>query len=404
MDHNPRLALLQPYPFERLRTLNEGVLPNPSLSPIQMSIGEPRHEAPALVLRGLSEALAGLSLYPVTKGIDALREGIANWLTWRFQLSQTPDPARHILPVNGSREALFSFVQAMLGARSDALVLMPNPFYQIYEGAALLAGATPYFLPSLAENAFLPDYDAVPESLWKKTSLVFLCNPANPSGAVTPIESLMHLIELADRHDFMICADECYSEIYPQEDAPPPGLLQAAAQMGRDDFDKLMVFHSLSKRSNLPGLRSGFVAGDARLIEKFLLYRTYHGSAMSLPTQVASLIAWGDEEHVRLNRSAYRAKFAGVTRLLSAHTRIQAPDASFYLWLATSIDDTIFARELWRQQHVQVLPGSFLGRQVDDHNPGAGFVRIALVPELETCLQAAQRLQDFLKSLKEPQA
>ncbi len=404
MDYNPRLGLLQAYPFERLRALNAGVVANADLKPIQMSIGEPGHAPPAKVVEGLARSLEGLSLYPQTKGLEALREGIASWLGWRFHLHEGIDPQRHILPVNGSREALFSFVQAMLGSRQDALVLMPNPFYQIYEGAALLAGATPYFLATHQERNFLPDYDAIPESVWQRTSILFLCSPANPSGSVSTEATLIRLIELADRHDFIICADECYSEIYPQEDQPPPGLLQAAAAIGRHGFERLMVFHSLSKRSNLPGLRSGFVAGDAELISKFLLYRTYHGSAMSVPTQIASLIAWGDEEHVRANRQAYRAKFEGVLRLLQPQIQVQAPDASFYLWLPTPIDDTQFARELWRQQHLQVLPGSFLGRDIDGHNPGSGYVRIALVPELEVCLQAAQRLQTFIQSLQETPA
>ena len=398
---NPLLDRLLPYPFERLRQLNAGCQPPEALPAIALSIGEPRHPSPRFVRDQLTAALDGLSLYPVTRGLDILRESISNWLTWRFQLQDCPpDPNRHILPVNGSREALFSYVQAMLQPGSGAAVVMPNPFYQIYEGAALLAGAEPIYLPCDAEHNFIPDYDAVPESLWQRTALLFLCSPGNPSGSVTSLETLQHLIELSDRYGFLLCSDECYSEIYPREDSPPPGLLQAAAAMGRHDYRRLMVFHSLSKRSNLPGLRSGFVAGDAHLIERFLLYRTYHGSAMSVPTQLASVTAWNDEVHVRENRQAYRHKFEAVLSRLQPHIDVKAPDASFYLWMKTPGSDTDFARGLWNQQHVQVLPGSYLSREMGGHHPGQGYVRIALVPDEATCLIATDRIITYLNSIR----
>ncbi|NNM51543.1 MAG: succinyldiaminopimelate transaminase [Pseudomonadales bacterium] len=398
---NPLLDRLLPYPFERLRLLNAGCHPPAALPAIALSIGEPRHPAPRFVLDRLTAALDGLSLYPVTRGMDVLRESVSNWLTWRFQLQDCPpDPERHVLPVNGSREALFSFVQSMLHPGSGEAIVMPNPFYQIYEGAALLAGAEPVYLPCDASHNFIPDYDAVPESLWKRTALVFICSPGNPSGSVTSLETLQHLIELSDRYGFILCSDECYSEIYPREDLPPPGLLQAAAAMGRHDYRRLMVFHSLSKRSNLPGLRSGFVAGDAHLIERFLLYRTYHGSAMSVPTQLASVAAWNDEAHVRENRQAYRSKFDATLARLRPHADVNAPDASFYLWMKTPGSDTAFARGLWEQQHVQVLPGSYLSRDVNGHNPGEGYVRIALVPDLDTCLEATDRIIAYFHSIR----
>ncbi len=392
---NPLLKHLQPYPFERLRQLNQGIKPNPDLAAIHLSIGEPRHASPKIVCDTLSQSLEGLSLYPSTQGLPALREAIANWLTWRFQIEPgLLTPEQHILPVNGSREALFASIQALLDPSEHGLVLMPNPFYQIYEGAAILAGAEPWYLPCDDEQPY-PDYRTVPANIWQRTRAVFICNPANPSGAVTPQATLRELIELSQRHQFIVLSDECYSEIYPDEDSPPAGLLQVAAEMGLSDFSRLLAFHSLSKRSNLPGLRSGFVAGDARLIKDFLLYRTYHGSAMPVPTQLASIRAWGDETHVRDNRTLYRQKFQSVLEILQPVWPQKAPDASFYLWARTPIADTEFAQKLWQEQHVQVLPGSYLGRNVNGSNPGEQRVRIALVPDLATCEEAARRLVTF---------
>ena len=307
------------------------------------------------------------------------------------------DAARHVLPVNGTREALFAFTQAVVNRTDDALVLSPNPFYQIYEGAALLAGATPHYLPCLAENGFNPDYDAVPEAIWQRTQILFLCSPGNPTGALTPLDTLKKLIALADRYDFVIAADECYSELYFDEDNPPPGLLTACAELGRQDFKRCVVFHSLSKRSNLPGLRSGFVAGDADILKAFLLYRTYHGCAMPVQTQLASVAAWNDEAHVRENRDQYRAKYDAVLDILAPVMDVQRPDGSFYLWARTPTDDAQFTRELFAQQHVTVVPGSYLSREVNGLNPGAGRIRMALVAPLAECIEAAERIRRFIQ-------
>lgn len=396
---NPELSLLQPYPFEKLAKLYAGLTPPADKRPISLSIGEPKHAAPAFVREKLIEAMSGLSLYPSTKGVAGLRETIANWLTWRFNLEAgSVDAERHVLPVNGTREALFSFTQVVVDRREKPLVVMPNPFYQIYEGAALLAGAEPYFLPCRPENKLIPDYDAVPADVWQRCALLFVCSPGNPTGAVTPTETLQKLIRLADEHDFVIASDECYSELYFDEAKPPVGLLQACAELGRHDFARCVVFHSLSKRSNLPGLRSGFVAGDASLLKPYLLYRTYHGCAMPVQHQLASIAAWQDEVHVRENRAAYKRKFEAVINILRPQLVATWPDASFYLWLPTPGSDEDFARTLYAQQNVIVLPGRYLSREVDGDNPGAGRVRIALVAPFEECVEGAERIRDFVTS------
>ena len=397
---NHALNQLQPYPFEKLRSLLGSVQPAPDKTPIALSIGEPKHSSPAFVARTLADNLDQLAVYPTTIGLPALREAITSWCQQRFGLPVGwLDAAHNVLPVNGTREALFAFTQAVVNRTDEALVLSPNPFYQIYEGAALLAGAQPHYLPCLAENGFNPDYDAVPAEIWQRCQILFLCSPGNPTGALTPLATLKKLIALADQHDFVIAADECYSELYFDEENPPPGLLSACAALGRSDFKRCVVFHSLSKRSNLPGLRSGFVAGDAQILKAFLLYRTYHGCAMSVPTQLASIAAWNDEEHVRANRDLYRAKYDAVLAILQPVMDVQRPDGSFYLWAKTPGDDIAFTRDLFQQQHVTVVPGSYLSRAVEGHNPGAGRVRMALVAPLAECIEAAERIRDFLKGL-----
>ncbi|MDT8385776.1 MAG: succinyldiaminopimelate transaminase [Gammaproteobacteria bacterium] len=404
---NPDLNRLHPYPFEKLRVLKDGILPPADKSPIALSIGEPKHAAPDFVVAELTAQLRGLEHYPLTKGSLALRQSIARWLAQRFDIAPPLlDPERHILPVNGTREALFAFAQAVVDRRRDALVAMPNPFYQIYEGAAFLAGAEPWFLNTLQATGFVPDFDTVPTEVWRRCQLIYLCSPGNPTGAVIGEAALRQLIALADEHDFIIAADECYSEIYFDEAAPPVGLLQVAASIGRDDFSRCVVFHSLSKRSNLPGLRSGFVAGDAAILEKFLLYRTYHGCAMPGPTQAASIKAWDDEQHVADNRARYRAKFDAVLEILSPVLDVQRPDAGFYLWPKTpgreGMTDESFARDLFAQQNVTVVPGRYLSRdaQTPDGrtiNPGENRLRMALVAPLEECIDAAQRIRRFVE-------
>ena len=397
---NPDLDKLQPYPFEKLGRLKGSVTPPDGLAPIALSIGEPKHQPPGFITEELITHLHGLANYPSTKGRPELRQAIGRWLTRRFDLPDgSIDPERHVLPVAGTREALFAFAQAVVDRTREPLVLSPNPFYQIYEGAALLAGAEPYFLNTHADNDFLPDLDAVPEKVWKRTQLIYLCTPGNPTGAVAPIKLLQKLIRLAEKHDFVIASDECYSELYFDEEAPPPGLLQAAAQMGNTDYRRCVVFHSLSKRSNLPGLRSGFVAGDAEVLARFLLYRTYHGCALPPATQAASIVAWGDETHVKANRDLYRAKFSAVLEILSPVLEVERPDAGFYLWPKTPIADTDFARDLFAQQNVTVLPGSYLSREAHGRNPGENRVRMALVAELDECIEAAERIRRFVKKL-----
>ncbi|KPB27256.1 succinyldiaminopimelate transaminase [Pseudomonas fragariae (ex Marin et al. 2024)] len=394
---NDALAQLQSYPFEKLRTLLNGVTPNASLRPIALSIGEPKHPSPAFVKTALAANLDKMSVYPATLGIPELRAAIADWCQQRFDVPKGwLDPARHILPVNGTREALFAFTQTVVRRDSNGLVISPNPFYKIYEGAAILAGATPHYLPCLESHGFNPDFDSVPADIWKRCQLLFLCSPGNPTGALVPLDALKKLISLADEHDFVIAADECYSEIYFDETSPPPGLLTACAELGRSDFKRCVVFHSLSKRSNLPGLRSGFVAGDADILKAFLLYRTYHGCAMPVHSQLASICAWKDEDHVRENRDLYREKFDAVLAILSPVMDVKKPDGSFYLWAKVPMDDAEFCRELFEQTHITVIPGSYLSREVDGVNPGAERIRMALVAPLAECVEAAERIRDFL--------
>ena len=391
---NPRLKLLQPYPFERLRSLLAGVVPAPEHRAINLSLGEPRHPTPAVLREALAANLDGLSSYPPTAGSDALRGAIAAWLQRRYGLPAV-DPQREVLPVNGSREALFSFAQSVIDPTGDALVVSPNPFYQIYEGAALLAGATPHFVEQSAANGFLCDWSGVPAAVWARTQLLYLCSPGNPTGAVMPLSQWAQLLELRERHGFAIAADECYSEIYFDEEHPPLGALEAAHQLGAGNRG-IVMFSSLSKRSNAPGMRSGFVAGDPELIAPFLHYRTYHGSAMGPAIQHASTAAWNDEQHVRDNRAWYRAKFDAVTPLVASVLATARPQAGFYLWARVpGEDDVTYCRELYRQYNVLTLPGSLLGRQIDGHNPGRGYIRIALVDSLENCLEAAQRIVAF---------
>ena len=398
---NPLLKRLQPYPFERLRQLFQGVQPNPSLRPISLGIGEPRHATPLFVKDALVNAFGALAAYPPTAGEPALRQACADWLRQRYAL--TLDPATQILPVNGSREALFSLVQTVIDPSPNALgqrpvVVSPNPFYQIYEGAALLAGADTFYAPSDPQRNFAIDWDRVPEDVWQRTQLVFVCSPGNPTGAVMPLTEWQKIFELSDRYGFVIASDECYSEIY-FRDEPPLGGLEAAHKLGRPDFRRLIAFTSLSKRSNVPGMRSGFVAGDAQLIQPFLLYRTYHGSAMSGMVQAASIAAWRDEQHVIENRALYRQKFAQVTPVLQSVLEVSLPDAGFYLWAAVpGGDDTQFAKDLYAQYNVTVLPGSFLARESLGINPGQGRVRMALVAETAECLEAAQRIVQFVQN------
>jgi N-succinyldiaminopimelate aminotransferase len=402
---NNALQQLQPYPFEKLRALLGSVQPAADRSPIALSIGEPKHRSPAFVAEALAANLDQLSVYPTTLGIPALREAIANWCGRRFGLpAGVLDPARHVLPVNGTREALFAFTQAVVQRdvsppQGPGLVVSPNPFYQIYEGAALLAGAQPHYLPCLEEHGFNPDFDAVSDDIWQRCQILFLCSPGNPTGALIPLPTLKKLIALADKFDFVIAADECYSELYFDEANPPAGLLSACAELGRHDFKRCVVFHSLSKRSNLPGLRSGFVAGDADILKSFLLYRTYHGCAMPVQTQLASVAAWNDEAHVKANRDLYREKFDAVLAILDGVLDVRRPDGGFYLWAKTPIDDETFTRELFAREHVTVVPGSYLSRAVDGHNPGAGRVRMALVAPLAECVTAAERIRNYVKSL-----
>jgi N-succinyldiaminopimelate aminotransferase len=389
---NPQLSLLQPYPFERLRQLFASVTPPSGLRPINLSIGEPKHPTPQLVLEALAAGSKGLANYPTTAGPPALREAIAGWLQRRHRLTSI-DPATQVLPVLGSREALFSFAQTVIDRKRDgATVVVPNPFYQIYEGAALLAGARPHYVNSLDDNGFASRWSEVPEAVWARTQLLYVCSPDNPTGRVVTAEEWRQLFELSDRHGFVIAADECYSEVYFDEAKPPLGSLAAAQALGREGYPRLLSFGSLSKRSNSPGLRSGYVAGDAALVRAFLLYRTYHGSAMSPPVAAASIAAWNDEAHVRVNRGLYREKFSRLTPLVAESLPTRHPDAAFYLWARTPDDDARFARRLYAEEAVSVLPGSYLGREADGTNPGKGFVRIALVAPLEECAEAVDRL------------
>ncbi|MDX2458056.1 MAG: succinyldiaminopimelate transaminase [Gammaproteobacteria bacterium] len=397
---NPNLSQLHPYPFERLAKLLYDTTPPAHLQPISLSIGEPRHPTPGFITEEVITHLHGLSRYPATRGTVELRTTIADWCHTRFRLTANSlDPDKQILPVNGTREALFAFAQCIVDPTTSPVVLMPNPFYQIYEGAALLSGAEPWFMNTTRENGYRPDFNTVPESVWQRCQLVYICTPGNPTGAVMRTRELQQLIELADQYDFVIASDECYSEIYPESARPPAGLLQAATGLGRDDFSRCMVFHSLSKRSNAPGLRSGFVAGDANLIAPFLRYRTYHGCAMPPATQAASISAWRDEAHVAENRTLYSQKFAAVLDILAAVLDVRMPDAGFYLWPKTPVDDAEFARGLLAQQNVTVLPGSYLSRSAAGINPGSNHVRMALVAPLEDCIEAAERIKTYIVSL-----
>ena len=399
---NPLLSKLQPYPFERLRALHAGITPNPAYAPISLGMGEPRHATPQLIKDAITANLAGLASYPGTLGEPRLRETISDWLKRRYDLKV--DAATQILPVNGSREALFALAQTVIDpTKPGAIVVCPNPFYQIYEGAALLAGANVYFVPSDPARNFAVDYSGVLDAVWAKTQLLFVCSPGNPAGAVMTLAEWKMLFELSDRYGFVIASDECYSEIY-FRDEPPLGGLQAAALLKRHDYKNLIAMTSLSKRSNVPGLRSGFVAGDAALIKQFLLYRTYHGSAMSPVVQAASAAAWADEAHVLDNRAKYRAKFAQVTPLLAAVMHVALPDAGFYLWAgvpaAFNGDDEAFSSQLLAAYNVVVLPGSYLARDFNASNPGKGRVRMALVAETAECVEAAQRIVQFIQSAK----
>ncbi|MCX2861669.1 succinyldiaminopimelate transaminase [Paucibacter sp. PLA-PC-4] len=398
--HNPLLDKLHPYPFERLRALMKGITPNPAYRAISLGIGEPKHPAPKLIEEALMASLKGLSGYPATAGEPALREALCAWIRRRYALSL--DPASQVLPVNGSREALFALAQTVIDpTRPGATVVCPNPFYQIYEGAALLAGAQTAFANSDPARNFAASWAEIDAATWARTQLLYVCSPGNPTGAVMPLDEWRMLFELSDKHGFVIASDECYSEIYFRDEAPLGGL-EAAVKLGRSDFRNLIAFTSLSKRSNVPGMRSGFVAGDAAIIKKFLLYRTYHGSAMSPIVQAASIAAWNDEAHVVANREQYRAKFAQVTTILSAVLDVALPDAGFYLWAAVPGGDDIgFAQQLLAQYNVAVLPGSLLAREAHGVNPGAGRIRMALVAEVSECVEAAQRIAEFTSLFKQ---
>jgi len=392
---NPDLERLHPYPFEKLSALFAD-LPPSDKSPIAFSIGEPQHPAPDFVQQAIKDNTALLAKYPGTAGLPELREAIAGWLTRRFKL-QSVNGDNQVLPVNGTREALFAFTQAMIDRQRSPLVLMPNPFYQIYEGAALLGGGEPMYLPCTDSSGLQPDFDAVEETTWLRTQVLFICTPGNPTGATLSSAQLKALIELADKYDFVIASDECYSEIYSQR--PPAGLLQACAELGRHDYRRCVVFHSLSKRSNLPGLRSGFAAGDAEILRRFLRYRTYHGCAMPNHHQVASIAAWNDEEHVRANRERYKRKFDAVLDILGEPLKVSPPDAGFYLWPKTPVDDETFARRLKSEENVTVLPGRYLSRTVQGRNPGKNRVRMALVAELDQCVEGAMRIRALIDRL-----
>ncbi|MGH1469678.1 MAG: succinyldiaminopimelate transaminase [Cellvibrionaceae bacterium] len=406
---NSDLQLLQAYPFEKLNALKAAAtIPPADLKHIPFSIGEPKHQTPQFVLDVLSDNLDKIASYPSTKGLIELRESIANWLCNRFSINNSLiDPEKNVLPVNGTREALFAFAQAVIDrnkshSQQKPIVISPNPFYQIYEGAAYLSGAEIFFMDCTQNNHYLPDFSSVPVSIWEKCQLIYLCSPGNPSGAVVSNEQLKELIALADKYDFVIASDECYSEIYFDEATPPIGLLEVCADIGRDDFSRCVVFHSLSKRSNLPGLRSGFVAGDADILSSFLFYRTYHGCAMSVPIQIASSHAWNDEKHVVENRKLYKEKFSLALDILKPVTSLKQPDASFYLWLPTTICDKEFSQKLFSQENVTVLPGTFIARNPTNDNstnPGENHVRIALVANKEECIEGVKRIRRFIESL-----
>ena len=388
---NPDLDRLQPYPFERLRELFAGITPAKDLAPINLSIGEPKHPTPPFIVEAYAKALPGIASYPLTAGISQLREAFATWAMQRYQL-KTLDPSTQVMPVTGTREALFAFAQTVVDRSRDARVVAPNPFYQIYEGAALLAGAQPIYLPTTANDGFRMRFDMVSPEDWRNVQLVYVCSPGNPTGHVMTLEEWKQLFELSDRYGFVIASDECYSEIYFEEGKPPLGSLQAASELGRDHFERLVMFCSLSKRSSVPGMRSGFVAGDASVLQKFLLYRTYHGTAMSVAVQHASIAAWQDEAHVVENRRLYSQKFAHATPLIASRLPCSIPDAAFYLWARTPGSDTEYAKQLYAQKNVTVLPGSYLSRDASGGNPGRSYVRIALVASPAEAADAAARI------------
>ena len=388
---NADLDRLQPYPFERLRQLFAGITPAADLAPINLSIGEPKHPTPPFILEAYAKALPGIARYPLTAGVPQLRDAIAAWATRRYQLKSL-DPSTQVLPVTGAREALFSFAQAVIDRTRDARVVAPNPFYQIYEGAAVLAGAKPIYLSTTADEGFRMRFDTLTPAEWRNVQLVYVCSPGNPTGHVMTLDEWKQLFELSDRYGFVIASDECYSEIYFEEGKPPLGSLQAAAQLGRDRYERLVMFCSLSKRSSVPGMRSGFVAGDADVLQKFLLYRTYHGTAMSVAVQHASIAAWQDEAHVVDNRRLYAQKFKQATPIIASRLPCSIPDAAFYLWARTPISDTEYAKRLYAHRNLTVLPGSYLSRDVNGANPGSGYVRIALVASPAEAADAAARI------------
>ena len=398
---NPNLNLLHPYPFEKLNQLKQGITPPQDKSHIALSIGEPKHQTPAFIDKELKNNFTGIAKYPTTNGIPELRHAIADWIMHRFNFpATTVDAETQVLPVSGTREALFSFAQAVVdSSKPDAIVIMPNPFYQIYEGAAILAGAEPYYLNTTESSGYLPDFDAVQDDIWQRCQLIFICSPGNPTGAVISEENHLKLITLAEKFDFIIASDECYTELYDDENNPPQGLLETAYNMGNTAFKRCIMFQSLSKRSNAPGLRSGFVAGNAEILKKYFQYRTYQGCALPLPTQHASIAAWKDEEHVKQNRVLYRQKFSAFIDILNDVCTINKPPASFYIWLKTSIDDADFAQRLFEQENITVLPGSYLSREAHGTNPGKNHVRIALVAPLEECIDAANRIKHFINTL-----
>lgn len=397
---NQDLAHLQPYPFEKLAKLKHGITPPNDIEHIALSVGEPKHPTPKIITDALLKHLHTLGQYPTTKGLDALRKSIAAWLTQRFSISASAiNPNSQILPVSGTREALFSFAQCIVQRGNNAIVMMPNPFYQIYEGATILAGATPYFINCDKENNYLPDYNSISPETWKNCQLLYVCNPGNPSGATHSEEQLKHLIELAHRYDFVIAADECYSEIYNTDQRKPLGLLEVSQRMGNTDFARCVVFHSLSKRSNAPGLRSGFVAGDAMILKNYLSYRTYHGCTLPTPTQHASIAAWNDEDHVKHNRLLYTQKFNDVLGVIGNSLDVKTPDAGFYLWAKTPISDIDFSQQLYAQQNITVLPGQYLARDTTNGNPGLNHIRMALVAPVDECLEAAHRIKQFIQTL-----
>ncbi len=398
---NPNLEHLHPYPFAKLNQLKQGITPPVDKAHIALSIGEPKHDTPLLIHNALAQHSDGIAKYPSTKGVPELRTAIAHWISQRFAIPASDiDIDTQVIPVGGTREALFSFAQAVVDlSKPEPLVLMPNPFYQIYEGAALLAGAKPYFINTTEDSDYLPDFDSIPDTVWQRCQLIYICSPGNPTGTVISEQQQQKLILLAEKFEFIIASDECYTEIYDDENNPPQGLLETAYTMGNADFKRCVMFQSLSKRSNAPGLRSGFVAGDAAVLSKYFEYRTYQGCALPLPTQHASLAAWQDEEHVKENRRLYRQKFSAFIAILSDTCTINKPPASFYIWLKTPIDETDFAQQLFKQQNITVLPGSFLSRDAHDINPGKNHVRIALVAPVEECIEAANRIKQFINTL-----